>query len=229
MYSLSSGMPRSHFDRFQHAAQELELCIIVRNTNPRSATWIERGYPPKPISVKCHTSKKTGKVTAATAEEIRQCRGLPFLVIDPDGVARRGPNDALPTKFPFGTPEQNETGQVIHPIQRKALVGDYDLMGVIDPKAKGRNLTLIWSAGAKVYDCTSPDVERVRSFVNSRLDQPRIMHGAQDQFGDFPDDGAIAFLPNGMTWELKNGQSIQGLYELLGRETIQGSYRNRMN
>jgi hypothetical protein len=55
------------------------------------------------------------------------------------------------------------------------------------------------------------------------------MHGAQDQFGDFPDDGAIAFLPNGMTWELKNGQSIQGLYELLGRETIQGSYRNRMN
>jgi len=229
MYVPSSGMPRSHFDQFQRAAQELGLCIVVRNTNPKSTIWIERGHPPKPISLKCHTSRKTGKVTAAREEEIRACRAAQFFVIDADGIARRRPNDAFPGKFPFGTAEQNEPGQVIHPAQGKALVGDYDLMGVVDPRAKGRNITLIWSAGARIYDSTSPDVDRVRNFVNARLDQPRVMHGAQDQFGDFPEGGATAFLPNGMTWELKNGQSIRGFYELLGRETIMGSYRNRMN
>jgi hypothetical protein len=229
MYAPSSGMPSSHFDHFQYAAQRLGLCIIVRNTNPKSSIWIERGYPPKPISVKCHTSKKTGKVTAANEEEIRACGAAQFFVIDADGIARRGPNDALPDKFLFGTAEQNEPGQVIHPTQKKALVGDYDLMGVVNPKAKGRNLTLIWSAGARIYDSSSPDVDRVRNFVNARLDQPRIMHGAQDQFGDFPEGGATAFLPNGIIWELKNGQSIRGLYDLLGRETLMGSYRSRMN
>jgi hypothetical protein len=108
-------------------------------------------------------------------------------------------------------------------------VGDYDLMGVVDPKAKGRNITLVWMNGIRATDFTSPDVERVRAMVNSRLDQPRVMHGAQDQFADFPEGGATAFFPNGLTWELKNGESIRGFYELLGRQTIQGTYGKRMN
>jgi hypothetical protein len=224
MYLPSSGMPRRHFDQFQLVAQELGLIIIVRNTNPKSTLWIERGYPPKPVTIKYHTSEKTGKVTAANPAEVNACRAANFYVIDADGIARRGPNDALPGSFPFGTGEQNEKGQVIDPKQKKALVGDYDLMGVVDPQAKGRNLTLVWSNGVKMYDFTSPDVDRVRMAVNARLDQPRIMHGAQDQFADFPLGGATAFLRNGLGWELKNEQSIREFYTLLGRETIQGSY-----
>ena len=225
----SSGMPRPHFDQFQLVAQELGRIIIVRNTNPKSSCWIERGYPPKPKDIKCHTSKKTGKVTAVSREEVSACRAANFYVIDADSIARRGPNAALPAPFPFGTAEMNEQGQVIDPKQKKALVGDYDLMGVVNPEAKGRNLTLVWSNGVRMSDFTSPDVDRVRIMVNARLDQPRVMHGAQDQFADFPEGGATAFLPNGLAWELKDGQSIRGFYDLLSRQTIKGSYLRRMN
>jgi hypothetical protein len=229
MYLPSSGMPSTHFDQFLFAAEKTGLIIIVRDTNPRSKFWIELGYPPKPKEVKCHTSKKTGKVTAVNPEQVAACRRANFYVIDADGIARRGPNDALSKKFPFGTGDQNEPGQVIDPRTNKALVGDYDLMGVVDPQAKGRNITLVWMNGIRVTDFTSPDVERVRAIINPRLDQPRVMHGAQDQFADFPEGGATAFFPNGLTWELKNGDSIRGFYELLGRETIKGTYSKRMN
>ncbi len=222
-------MPQGHFASFQAAAEELGLIVVVRNTNPRSKTWIERGYPPKPMTIKCHTSKKTGKVTAVNAAEIAACRAAGYYVIDSDGVARRKPNEALQGKFPFGTPEMNEAGQVIDGPQRKALVGDYDLMGVIDPAAPGRNLVLVSSNGVKMNNLMSPDVEKARMAVNRRLDQPRVMHGAQDQFGDFPDGGASAFLPNGLVWELKDGQSIRGFYDLIKRQPITGSYPNRNN
>ena len=230
MYLPSTGMPQGHYASFQAAAEELELIVVVRNTNPRSKMWIERGYPPKPMTVKCHTSKKTGKVTAVTPSEIADCRTAGFYVIDSDSVARRGPNEALQGRFPFNTPEMNEPGQVIDPKQRKALVGDYDLMGVIDPAATGRNLVLVTSNGVKMNNLMSPDVERARAAVNRRLDQPRVMHGAQDQFGDFPENGgAAAFFPNGLVWELKDEQSLRGFYDLLNRQPITGTYGNRNN
>jgi len=227
MYLPSTGMPQGHYASFQAAAEELELIIVVRNTNPRSKMWIERGYPPKPMTIKCHTSKKTGKVTAVTAAEIAQCRTAGFYVIDSDCIARRGPNEALQGRFPFATSEMHEAGQVIDPVQRKALVGDYDLMGVIDPASTGSNLVLVTSNGVKLNNLISPDVERARAAVNRRLDQPRVMHGAQDQFGDFPEDGgAAAFFPKGLVWELKDEQSIRGFYDLLHRQPITGTYRN---
>jgi hypothetical protein len=229
MYLPSSGMPLRHFEQFQFVADASGLIVIVRNTNPKSTFWIERGYPPKPKEIECHTSKKTGKVTAVSPGEVSACRAANFYVIDADGVARRGPNDALPSRFPFGTAEQNAPGQVIDPKKNTALVGDYDLMGVVNPEAKGRNLTLIWTNGVRMSDFTSPEVDRVRMMVNARLDQPRVMHGAHDQFADFPESGATAFFPNGVTWELKNGESIRGFYELLGRQTIKGSYMSRIN
>lgn len=229
MYLPSTGMPEGHFASFQAAAEELGLIIVVRNTNPRSKPWIEKGYPPKPVTIKCHTSAKTGKVTATNSAEIAQCRAAGFYVIDPDGIARRNPNDALQGRFPFNTHEMNEAGQVIDSVKRKALVGDYDLMGVIDPAAPGRNLVLVSANGVQMTNLMSPDVEKARVAVNRRLDQPRVMHGAQDQFGDFPNGGAAAFIPNGLVWELKDGQSIRGFYDLLKRQPITGSYLNRQN
>ena len=229
MYLPSTGMTPGHFASFQAAAQELGLIVIVRNTNPRSTPWIAKGYPPKPMTIKCHTSETTGKVTAANPAEVAECRAAGFYVIDKDGIAQRRPNDALPMRFVFHTPEMNEEGQVIDPAQKKALVGDYDLMGVVDPAAKGRCITLMWSNGVRAYDFTSPDVDRVRAAVNRRLDQPRVLHGPQDLFADFPKGGAAAFLPNGFVWELKDQQSIRGFYELINRQTIAGSYRNRLN
>jgi hypothetical protein len=227
MYLPSTGMPPDHFTSFQAAAQELGLIIIVRNTNQKSRQWIEKGYPPKPMTIKCHTSSKTGKVTATTPAEVAQCRAAGFYVLDSDGVARRARNDALPMQFPFNTPEMNEEGQVIDPVQKKALVGDYDLMGVVDPAAPGRNLVLVASNGIRMSNLISPDVEKARAAVNRRLDQPRVMHGAQDQFGGFVESGAAAFFPNGLVWELKDGESVRGFYDLIKRQPITGSYPRR--
>jgi hypothetical protein len=56
---------------------------------------------------------------------------------------------------------------------------------------------------------------------------PTTSKSAHDQFADFCESGAIGFFPNGLTWELKNGESIRGFYELLCRQTIKfgGSMR----
>jgi hypothetical protein len=103
-------MPSQHFEQFQFVADHSQLIIIVRNTNPKSKFWIERGYPPKPKEIKCHTSKRTGKVTAVSSEEVSACRAANFYVIDADGVARRGPNDALPSRFPFRREKRARSG-----------------------------------------------------------------------------------------------------------------------
>jgi Anthrax toxin LF subunit len=154
-YLGSSGMTPDHFSVFQLVAGQVKLIVVVRNTNRKSTPWIAKGYPPKPISIKSHTSDKTGKVTAA----------------------------------------------------------------------KGRNITLVTSNGAVVPNRTSPDVERVRNAVNPRLDQARVMHGAQDQFAGAPDkDGSSAFLPNGLVVELTSPQRVIEFYQLLGREFITGKY-----
>jgi hypothetical protein len=47
------------------------------------------------------------------------------------------------------------------PKKDKALVRDYDLMGVVNPEAKGRNLTLMWTSGVRMSDFTNPEVDRV--------------------------------------------------------------------
>ena len=224
-YLASSGMTPDHFGVFQLVASQLQLIIIVRNTNRKSTPWIAKGYPPKPMSIKSHTGAKTGKVTAANATEIQIAQAAGFYVLGADGIARRSPTEVLQKKFPFGTDEQNEPNQIIHPTQQRALVGDYDLLGVIDPAAKGRNITLVTSNGAIVPNRTSPYVERVRNAVNPRLDQARVMHGAQDQYAGAPDkDGSSAFLPNGLAVELTSPQKVIEFYQLLGRQFITGKY-----
>ena len=50
--SALGGIARAHFEVFKQVARESNRTILVRLTNPRSTPWIERGYPPKPISIK---------------------------------------------------------------------------------------------------------------------------------------------------------------------------------
>lgn len=90
-YLASSGMTPDHFGVFQLVASQLQLIIIVRNTNRKSTPWIAKGYPPKPMSIKSHTGAKTGKVTAANATEIQIAQAAGFYVLGADGIARRSP------------------------------------------------------------------------------------------------------------------------------------------
>ena len=87
-YIAESGITFAHYGVFEQVANALDRVIIVRNTNLLSTPWIELGYPPKPRSIKIHTSHDTGKVTCVNADEIQKARAAGFYVIDADGFAR---------------------------------------------------------------------------------------------------------------------------------------------
>jgi hypothetical protein len=223
-YLPSSGITPAHFAVFRSVAQQLNRIIIVRNTNTKSTMWIAKGYPPKPKNLEfLHTSARTGKVTVEGEDEKHKARREGFYVIDADGVARRQPHEALQKRFPFNTAEMNESGQVIDPIRQQALVGDYDLMGVIDNDAKGRVLALHSVNGMAVANRTNPDVTRVMNALNSRMDQPRVMHGPQDLYKSFR-GACTAFLPSGTVWELTTEQAVREFYKNIGRPTITGAH-----
>src|SRR5882724_3001054 len=221
-YIAESGITFTHYGVFEQVAHALNRVIIVRNTNLLSTPWIELGYPPKPRSIKIRTSQETGKVTCLNADHIQKARAVGFYVIDADGFARNATGAALPMRFNLAdTEEQNQPGQVIHPAQHKALVGDYDLLAVIDPLAPGRNIVLAASNGEAVEDRLGPEVERVMDAVNPRLDQPRIMHGAHDQFSDLSAaGGSTAFFPDGASILLWNCDETTNFYAFIGRETV---------
>jgi hypothetical protein len=224
-YIAESGIAFTHYGVFEQVAHALNRVIVVRNTNTLSTPWIDLGYPPKPRSIKIHTSHQTGKVTCVSADEIQKARAAGFYVIDADGFGRNAAGGALPMRFNLAdTTEKNEPGQVIHPEQHKALVGDYDLLAVIDPLAPGRNIVLAAASGEAVEDRLGPEVARVMDAVNPRLDQPRVMHGAHDQFDDLPDGGSTSFFPDGSSMLLWNRDQTANFYAFIGRETIRGSY-----
>jgi len=224
-YIPESGITFTHYGIFEQAAHALNRVIIARNTNVKSTPWIAEGYPPKPRTIKIHTSKDTGKVTCGNTDEVTKARAAGFYVIDADGMARNAGGAALPERFRLGDEkEQNEVGQVIHPEQHLALVGDYDLLAVIDPLAPGRNIVLAAANGEAVEDRLGPEVARVMDVVNPRMDQPRVMHGAHDQFDDLPDGGSTAFFPDRSSILLWNRDETTNFYAFIGRETVKGSY-----
>ncbi|HKQ86863.1 MAG TPA: anthrax toxin-like adenylyl cyclase domain-containing protein [Candidatus Acidoferrales bacterium] len=224
-YLPSSGITFAHFQAFQSVAQRLNRIIVVRNTNTKSTYWIERGYPPKPKVLEAlHTDEKTGKVTATSPAEFAAARAAGYYVIDSDGIARRNRGEQLTKRFPFSTPDQNAPGQVIDPARQLSLVGDYDLMGVIDPNAKGRVITLISSNGIPVENRTNPDVDRVINELNAMMREKRVMHGPQDLYKSFR-GACAAFLNDGHVEDLNTEQRVRDFYARIGRETIAGSYR----
>ena len=229
-YMPETGMTRPHFDSFRKAAQEEQVIAIVRNTNPKSTRLIELGCPGKSVELKMSTSGRTGVVTATNNAEVEAARRLGHYVVDNDGVARR----QIPGVFKNRQPVYEELdlknvfweiepGQVIHQKLKKPIVGDYDLMGVVDPKNVGQNIALHASKGARTKDISSPIVDRFKRNVNSKLDQNRVMHGAQDQFAGYR-GGATVFHPNGDVVYLKTEADVQAFYKNLGRKTQAESY-----
>lgn len=213
-----AGMLPAHFQAVLRVAREQNMIIAFRNTNPLARRWIELGFPGKPMSVKVKSSRTTGIVTATTPAEVQAARFAGFYVVDPDGVARIAPARSLPLKdvnWPV------EPGQVIHPDKLKPLVGDYDLLGVIDPTAPGRNIVLAAENGKLVADRTNPIVRRVAAAINAQLDQPRVLHGAWDSFDDAGKaGGATVFFPDGTVLELNRSEFVAAWYAWMGRKSV---------
>lgn len=223
-------MTQAHFTAFQQAAQEAQVMAVVRNTNTVSTRLIENGCPGKPLTIKFHTSETTGVVTAGTPAEIATARQLGYYVVDADHIARREVTvngKTMRQELRLGNAFWKlEAGQVIDPKLHKPLVGDYDLMGVIEPQSPGRNIALVSSGGNRLNDVSSPVVKGFADRVNAKLDRPRVLHGAQDQFAGFR-GGATVFLPDGRSFSLPDEHAVKEFYELIGRQTMTGSYRLR--
>lgn len=223
-----TGMPINHFRAFQEAAKEANAIAVVRNTNNASVKLIEAGCPGKPMFFKFHTSDSTGIVMAKTPQDVVKAWAHDHFVVGDDLIARRTivrqgrrVNDQIDLRNAFWKVEK---GQVIDPVLKKPLVGDYDLMGVIDPSATGRNIALAATKeGGAVQNVTSPIVKKFSDAVNGKLDRPRVLHGAQDQFAGFR-KGATAFHPDGTVTYLPDEAAVKQFYDSIGRQTIKGSY-----
>ena len=229
-YIPETGMTRAHFDAFRRAASEEELIAIVRNTNMQSTRWIELGYPAKPLDIKFNTDPGNGIVRTRVASEIEDVRKKGFWVVDEDGIARtyatklsaNGKREMIEMELK-GAPWPVQPGQVIDPVSKKPFVGDYDLMGVVNPKNPGQNISLHASDKVRTRNISNPEVDRLQANVNLKIREDRVMHGAQDNFGGFK-GGATAFYPNGDVVFLRNQADVEAFYRKLNRQTQKGSY-----
>ncbi len=210
------GLTPTHYRLFQLAARMHNRIIAVRNTNPLSTGWIERGYPAKPIAIKAHTSKTTGIVTAANPGEAQAARTFGYYVVDADGVARNATGQTL--RLPGQTEWPLEPGQIIDAQKLRPLVGDYDLLGVIDPSARGRNIVLAADRGETLLNWTGPENQRIANSLNGMMDQPRVLHGAHDGFADVAAAGpSTVFFPDGYVLELTSSEAVAQFYRQIGR------------
>lgn len=217
-FLAASGLTRIHFEVFHTVARRLDRIIIVRNVNQLCTPWIEKGYPPKPRSIKAKTSHVTGKVTATDPKEVAYARREGFYVVDKDGKARNMTGEALPKDFPFRTPDQHEEGQLIHPMLHLALVADYDLMAVVSPEAMNRNILLAYSGSRAIPDRMSPEVRRVADALNAQFDLPRATFGAYDQWTSLVDTpGCTVFFPNKLAVLLPDSDAVDALHTLVSR------------
>lgn len=221
-----TGMPIKHFEAFQAAAKEAQVVVIVRNNKLAASELIAAGCPGKPMFFKFKTSPTTGILTATTESDIKLALDKGYYVVGPDRIARRQvlkqgkmTTETLDTKNAFWT---LEPGQVIDPVLKKPVVGDYDLHGVFSMSAPGRNIALATrDFGKQVEDINSPIVKKFSEAVNRRLDQPRVLHGAQDQYAGFS-GGGTAFHPDGTVTFLKDQAAVEQFYASVGRLTREG-------
>jgi len=244
------GMIARHFLVFQQVAKQANKIIIVRWTKPACAKWIERGFPAKPKSISNHgikTDPNTGIVTAQNVNQIKGARSEGYYVVDGDDVPRRfvigsdGTRRTEVLRFDSKPDWPIEPGQVIDPTLKKPVVGDYDLLSVINPKNKGQNIVSLpknkvtgdfeapGDHGA-TGDFAGAHINKVRDALNAQMDRPRVMHGAQDGFDSISTldeaEEAMAFFPDGTTKKFKNPAEVRQFFDEIGRQDIKGKYES---
>ena len=226
-YIPESGMTAAHFKSVQQIVQTQKVIGVVRLTNVKSTPLIQKGFPAKPLSIKAHTDSKTGIVTAVNQKEINAAYEANHYVVDADLVPRRRVEvrgKIVTEELRLDRPKWDlKPGQVIDPDQKLPLVGDYDIHGVFDAANPTPNLVLHSSDGKTVKNFESPIVKRFRNAVNAKLDQPRMLHGAQDQYEGFS-GGAVVFHPDGTTELLPTEAHVEAFYKSVGRQTMKGAY-----
>jgi hypothetical protein len=219
---------------FAAAARHFNFWILVRRTNRESLAYIGLpNYTPKPMDCKAKTADTTYDGRYRTAG----------LVVDPEKHRRAFGarlNDALeqwkkfqevlrdPTSgysvdsdsnsrhFGCVTLCRTETGGV-----RKYVHGDYDLYDIIDPDHARVNLAIVDTLHNQGH-MRSPEFNKVKEYVNSRIGVPMVQHSGQAQFAAHSDEAVDVFGPDGEECTLLNKFSIEGWYKTFfeGRKTL---------
>lgn len=227
-YNPVAGITHKHHRAFIQASEETQLIIVVRHTNPKSIPLIEAGCPGKPKNLEfINTSPQSGIVMANTTDEVLKAQRLGYLVIGDKNTARRmvmKNGQEVIEDVPLPQTFWNlEKGQVIDPTLKKPIVGDYDLMGVIDPKSPGRNLGLVAKNGESLTDVTNPLVQKAADALNPKFDMKRVLHGPQDMYKGFR-KGATAYMPDGTVKHFELEDGVREFYEAMKRQPRAGQY-----
>lgn len=225
-YDPRMGIPEEHLDAMIAAAREANVIPIFRANKAAAIPLIRKGAHGKPMWAKFKTSAETGVLTAKEEADVLLAYANGHFVVGADGVARRivtrggkQVEEVMKIKNPFWTVKE---GQVLAP-DGKPIVGDYDLLGVAPLHSPGRSVALV-PENTAAGDWSGPDVKKFLGEVNRRMDEPRVLHGAQDQYGGIAkymgltDDTAYAVLPDGRTVILEGRKAQEEFYEAIGRQ-----------
>jgi hypothetical protein len=229
-YDGRMGIPEEHFRAMVEAAKETQVIAIFRANKKAAIPLIRKGAHGKPMWAKFKSDPNTGVLTAKNADEIATAHKNGHFTMAADGKAYRtvaGKTEVLEVKNPFW---EVKPGQVLAP-DGKPIVGDYDLLGVAPVKSPGSNVSLVPDDVA-YGDWSGPWVKKYADAVNKkgRLDEPRVLHGAQDAYGGNPkymgltDDTAYAVFPDGRTYVMEGRKAQETFYDALGRQTAAGQY-----
>jgi hypothetical protein len=223
-YNSRGGITQTHFKAFQEAATETKVVAMVRNGKESAIPLIERGCPGKPkIFEPFNTNPATGILTATKEADKQLVYKSNYILVDDQRVATRMVNGKLERVELKDTFWQLEPGQVIDPKYMKPVVGDYDLMGVFSMQSTGQNVTLAVVDDVATANRTSPIVEELSRNVNRRMDMPRVLHGAQDQYKGFR-GGATAFFPDGTVVYMETQEEVEAFYAKARRQPITGAH-----
>ncbi len=224
-YDPRMGIPPEHLDAMIAAAKEANVIPIFRANKAAAIPWIRQGAHGKPMWAKFKTSSETGILTAKNAGEAAAANMNGYYVVGADGIARKmvKKGDKMVAEVIEIHPQwKPQPGQVYAP-DGKPVVGDYDLLGVAPLKSPGRNINAVPDDLA-YGDWTGPDVKRFLREVNKRMDEDRVLHGAQDGYGGNPkymgltDDTAYAVFPDGSTYVMEGRKAQEAFYAALGRQ-----------
>jgi hypothetical protein len=226
-YDKRMGIPEEHLTKMSEAAKETKSIAVFRANKSAAIPLIRKGAVPKGKYFTFKSSPRTGVLMATEPEHVATAYRNGYFVVDADGVARNtagGVTKELQLKNPFWTVEK---GQVIA-ANGKPVVGDYDLLGVMPLESPGSNVVGVPEDPMK-GDWMGPYVEKYAKAVNGKFDQPRVLHGAQDQFshakyGGLTNDTAYAVLPDGSTYVMEGRAAQAEFYKAYKRQTIMGQY-----
>lgn len=228
-YDPRMGIPEEHFYAMVEAAKEAHVIAMFRANKKAAIELIRKGAHGKPMWAKFKSSPQTGVLTAQLPKHHELAHANGYFTVGHDGLVHRAVKvgnkveiEVLKIDKPFW---KIEPGQVIAR-DGKPVVGDYDLLGVAPIKSPGRNINGV-PEDVKYGDWNGPDTKKYAAAANKRMDEPRVLHGAQDGYGGDPgvagfnDEIAYAVFPDGRVYVMEGRKAQEEFYAAMGRETKQ--------